>query len=207
MRCAKPGKAGDRFGDDAGVFRKRLGRGVGERRVLMIVRARQMRGGGQIHHLGRRAGLARRRARRRRRRRRGPSTLPTETGTAGGPPFEAWRVKIDAGMRIVHADHDLAGLRSLFQQARLDGGVVLQRAVAVEMIGRDVGEHRHVGHETGRELDLIGRDFQHIDRLGARRIEFQHGLADIAADLHVEAAGGQDVPDQARWWWTCRWCR
>ena len=74
------------------------------------------------------------------------------------------------GMRIVDADHDMAALRGLFQQARLDRDIVLHRSVTVDMVGRDVGQNRHVGHETRREIDLIGRNLQHIDRAGRWRL-------------------------------------
>jgi hypothetical protein len=70
--------------------------------------------------------------------------------------------------------------------------------MAVDVVGRDVGEHGHIRHEAGREIDLVGRNFQHIDRAAVRRRQIEHGLADIAADLGREACGGKNVADQRR---------
>ena len=44
------------------------------------------------------------------------------------------------------------------------------------MIGRDVGEHRDVGHKPGRQIDLIGRHFQHIDRAAVGGARSRTGL-------------------------------
>ena len=46
------GKAGDRGGDDARIFHENPGGGIGQRHVLPIMRARQMRRFVQLHHLG-----------------------------------------------------------------------------------------------------------------------------------------------------------
>src|SRR6185312_16979671 len=66
------------------------------------------------------------------------------------------------GLRVVDTDHRGRGGP---YQPRLYARVVLQRAVAVDMVGRDVGEHADVRLETGREIDLIGRYLQHINGL------------------------------------------
>jgi len=46
------------------------------------------------------------------------------------------------------------GAARFLDQARLEGRVVLHRAVAVEVIGRDVEQHADTGRERGGQLDL-----------------------------------------------------
>jgi hypothetical protein len=55
--------------------------------------------------------------------------------------------------------------------------------VTIDVIGRDVGEHRDIGRERWREIYLIGRDFQHENRLAVAHAQFENRLADIAADF------------------------
>ena len=205
MRCARPGKLGDRFGDGAGVSGKGLGRGIGERCVLPIVRAGQMRGSGHIHHLGGARAL-RVIERAVDHKDAAAQHLADRDRHRGGAAIRAaMRVKI-AVVRIVDADDVEPALRSLLQQARLHGGVVLQGAVAVDMIGRDV-ERTDIGNQTGRKIDLIGRDLQHIDRLSARRRKLEHRLADIAADLRRRSRRRSGCARSARSSSICRWCR
>ena len=54
------------------------------------------------------------------------------------------------------------------RQPRLDGGVIFHAAVAVEMIFRDVEQNADGGVQRGREIDLIGRNLQHVDAAAAR---------------------------------------
>ena len=68
---------------------------------------------------------------------------------------------------------------------RLDAGIVLERAVAVEMVGRDVEQRRGVGREPRRKLDLEGGKLEHISEIGGERFEIEHRLADIAAERHA----------------------
>ncbi len=73
MRWARPGKLGDRRGDGARILHEGLGRGIGERRVLPVVRAGQMRAPPPDPSPWRRANPRRHRARRRPQRRRDPA--------------------------------------------------------------------------------------------------------------------------------------
>jgi hypothetical protein len=72
-------------------------------------------------------------------------------------------------------------------------GVVLHGAVAVEMIRRQVEQDAGGRVDRGREVDLVGRAFDHIEAVGRRRIERHDGAADIAAHLRVAAGGLEDV--------------
>ena len=92
-------------------------------------------------------------------------------------------------------------------QALLDRGVVLHRAVAVEMVGRQVEQDAGGRVDRGREVDLVGRALDDVEALGRRRVERHDGAADIAAHLRVAAGRLDDVGGQAPWSSTCRWCR
>ena len=70
------------------------------------------------------------------------------------------------------------------------------RAVAVEMVFRDVEQNADGGMQRRREIDLIGRHFQHVDAAGRERLERQHRHADIAAHLRVAAGAVEEMRDQ-----------
>ena len=50
-------------------------------------------------------------------------------------------------------------------QPLLDRGIIFHRAVAVEMVGRQVEQDADARIERGREIDLEGRTFDHVDAL------------------------------------------
>ena len=83
-------------------------------------------------------------------------------------------------------------------QARLQGRVVLDGAVPVEVIGRDVEQHADAGIERRRQLDLEGRHLDDVEPIDGRRLQRQDRRADVAAHLHVAAGRAQDVGDQRR---------
>ena len=56
-------------------------------------------------------------------------------------------------------------------QPLLDGGVARQRAMAVEVVGRDVEEDTDARVDAGREIDLERRALDHMVATGPRRIE------------------------------------
>ena len=100
------------------------------------------------------------------------------------------------GVIVIDASDHLAVLRRLPEKPRLDGGIIVHAAMAVDMIGRQVGQDADIRRQARRQVDLEAGHFQHIDGLGRRRRQLQHRLADIAADLGVEAALGEDVSHQ-----------
>ena len=57
----------------------------------------------------------------------------------------AKRIGDGAAIVVVDADHGGAVRRQPIENASLDGGVVLDRAVAIEMVRRDVEECRGIG--------------------------------------------------------------
>src|SRR5205085_10486750 len=74
--------------------------------------------------------------------------------------------------------------------------VLLDRAVPVEMIRRDVEQDADGGIEARRKIDLIGRALDHVRAAGSRRVEREDRDADIAAALRKNAAGAEHVADE-----------
>ncbi len=98
-------------------------------------------------------------------------------------------------MAVIDADNsDIAA----GNQPLLDIGIVLHRAMAIEVIGRQVEQDAGGRIERRRKIDLVGGAFDDEIALALRRIERQHGRADIAAELRVAAARSQDMGDQRR---------
>ena len=193
------GKAGDGGDDLARVAEERLDGAISQRRILPIVRAGKALCIGHLHHL---VGAARQRIVQRAiddkdstaqhladRHRIGGGAVARFGG--GGKLGEDGR-----GMIVIDADHQLAIGGGLRQHPRLDGGIIFHRAMAVDMIDRQVGQQRHVGLQARGQVDLEAGHFQHVNRLRTGRRQFQHRIADIAADLGVEAAGLQNMSHQ-----------
>ena len=66
----------------------------------------------------------------------------------------------------------------------------------VEMVRRQVQHHRDIAVQALHQVELIGRELQHIDRVGMQRRKVQHAGADIAADAHIASGFLEDVADQ-----------
>jgi hypothetical protein len=82
------------------------------------------------------------------------------------------------------------------EKPRLGGDIALEAIITIEMIGRDVGEHRHVAVEAVGEVDLVARQLQHIDAACGQRIAAEDRQADIAAEQRGDAGGLEDVVDK-----------
>ena len=80
----------------------------------------------------------------------------------------------------------------------LGGDIARHVAVAVDMVGRDVEPDRDIGAEGLEQLELVGRELQHIDAARAERRQIERAAADIAADFAAPAGLGEDVADQRR---------
>jgi hypothetical protein len=52
--------------------------------------------------------------------------------------------------------------------------------------------------QAGGQVELVGRQLQHIDRPAVHVLEAEHADADVAADAGVAAGAGADVADQGR---------
>ncbi len=95
-------------------------------------------------------------------------TLPAGAPSSCMPPHLAFdRALEDVGThRVVDADQGPCGARD---QPFLDGRVMLQRAVPIEVVGADVEQDPDRGREARREVDLIGRDLEDMQPPGLRR--------------------------------------
>src|SRR6267142_6121196 len=134
------------------------------------------------------------------------STLPlrpTSSMRCGRPgndriagPFDA--VGGSLAPAVVDVDNGGAAVLHARDQALLDGGVVRQRPVAIEVILGDVEQDPDRGIERRRKVDLVGRDFDHVYASDARRLEREDGGADIAAELNVMAGAGEEMRAERR---------
>ncbi len=98
------------------------------------------------------------------------------------------------GDRIIDADHRRFPPAEPVEDARLHLGIVVDGAVAVEMVGRDVQQAGAGCVERRRQVDLVGGIFDDIGEVVGERLERQHRRADIAA--HGDAPSGRG--DQMR---------
>ncbi len=90
---------------------------------------------------------------------------------------------------VIDADHGGILRPQPGENPRLDLGVMVERAVPVEMVGRDVQQAGGIGIEARRQVDLEGGIFDDIGEALGRRIERQDRCADIAA--HGGAPAGR----------------
>ena len=102
------------------------------------------------------------------------SVMPVSTGMAGdrdgrdGVVAAGRRDRIGDGAAVVVVDRDDRRNRRR-DEPRLDRGVVRHRAVAVEMVRRQVHEHADARVDGGREVDLERRAFDDVDAVRRRR--------------------------------------
>ena len=101
--------------------------------------------------------------------------------------------------RVVGVDDRPVASRLVLEDARLRGGVRLERRVAVEVIRREVEPDRHLRVEAHDALELEARDLGHEDapRRGSLDQADQR-RADVAADAGVEARGAQHAACRGR---------
>ena len=83
-------------------------------------------------------------------------------------------------------------------QALLHRGIMFERAVAVDVVRRDIQQNADRGIQRGRQIDLVGRHLDHMDAALGGRLQRQDGGADIAAHLGVEAGLAHQMRDQRR---------
>ncbi len=96
------------------------------------------------------------------------------------------------GGAVVAVDHRGLGMGV---DARLGRGVALDRAVAVEMIGRDVEDGRRRQLQRLGGLELEAGQLQHVE-LGLRVEQVQRRRAEVAADAGAQAGGQRHLADQ-----------
>ena len=98
-------------------------------------------------------------------------------------------------LRRLIVDADDGGVRG-GDQPLLDRAIGLEGAVPVEMIRRQVHLDADRRLDGRCQVDLEGRALHHMDAIVGRRLERQHGGADIATHLDVAAGRLQHMRDQ-----------
>ena len=122
-----------------------------------------------------------------------------ETSTTRGVPLAAWLArKRWAIARQGASSTPIRARLGARHQALLDRGVVVQRPVAIEMIGRDVDQRADARRQRRGEIDLERRAFDDVDAPVGRRQQIENRHADVAAHRHVAAGLAQDMGDQRR---------
>src|SRR3546814_8909155 len=66
------------------------------------------------------------------------------------------------------------------------------------MVRSDVEQYRHVGVEAVGEIDLVARQFQHIDATCGQWVLRQYGQADIPAHPRRDACIAHNMMDERR---------
>ena len=64
------------------------------------------------------------------------------------------------------------------------------------MVRRDVENDADIRLQTVGQVQLIGRELQHIDRSAVHRLQAQHAIADVAANPGIATRFRADVTDQ-----------
>lgn len=82
-------------------------------------------------------------------------------------------------MAVIHTDDSRLTTR---HQPFFDVGIMLHRAMPIEMVRREVKQNAGSRIDRRRQIDLVGRALDYIEALRLRRIEAQHRRADIAAE-------------------------
>src|SRR5690606_27584603 len=95
-----------------------------------------------------------------------------------------------------HANGGNSTLGRVLEDPPLGRDIALHAAVAVQVVGRDIGQDGDVGGEAGGQVQLIAGDLDDIDLdLGGRR-QGQDADAEIAADGDLEPGLFQHPADQ-----------
>ncbi len=102
-----------------------------------------------------------------------------------------------AAFGLVHTD-DRTVWPTFGKEPPLGREIAPRPAMPVEMVGRQVGEDRHIGRERAGEVGLVGGQLEHHDLAIARGCDVEHAQPDIAGKLRRAACGGEDMVDQRR---------
>ena len=183
--------------DHMGLGAGGLGGGVGRGGVLPIVHAGQGRHPLQVEHRHRLAlGVVVEHPVD------GVDAAGDELGTGNGNHHLValgLEILVDgAGAIVVDADHRRARRRLAVENQLFGGNVVVHGAVAVQVIGADIEQHRHVEGDRHGEFELEGGHLQHIGPALAQGIEVKRRNAQVAAHFRLAARDLQDVPDEGR---------
>ena len=114
------------------------------------------------------------------------------------------QAEADAALsRARHAHDDLVvevddrGRRAL-EDARLGRGVLGEVAVTVEVVGRHVQHRGRLRLQRPGRLELVRGELEHVHRRRRALEQVERGLAEVAADAHLEPGGLRKRADQRR---------
>ena len=93
----------------------------------------------------------------------------------------------------VHDRNGAGNLRKVVEHLHLRGSIVFQRMVPMQMVGRDVEQHGHVGREQLRGCELIRRHLGHVDVGMAGGHGGDARVADVADSGACHARGAKQV--------------
>ena len=96
--------------------------------------------------------------------------------------------------RIIDTDHRQTGL---LHQPLFDRRIQGHRAVAVEMVGGQIGQNPDSRRQRRSQIDLEGRTFDHMHAGLVRHRQRQNGRADIAAHRHITPRHLQQMGNQS----------
>ena len=96
---------------------------------------------------------------------------------------------------VVDADGRNVGT---LDDAFLDGGIIFDRSMPIEMIRRNVQHHADCRLERRRQIDLKRRHLDDVKPLRRRLFERQDRPADVAAELYIESKMTKNVRDERR---------
>ena len=99
-------------------------------------------------------------------------------------------------LRIAHSEHGVAIGVLHREQSCLGACIIGKIGITIEMVGRDVEQGRDVARQRLRDIDLVARQFEHVDPVRGQRILAEDRLADIAPHQARHARLFEQVVDQ-----------
>ena len=103
-----------------------------------------------------------------------------------------------AAVIIIAADNGRTIRRQHIEKPAFGRDISSHVTMPVEVVGAQICQHRDIGRKRFKQVNLIRRQFQHINRrrVFGGALKIQHRMADIAAEPHRSPAGGQKMRDE-----------
>ena len=90
-------------------------------------------------------------------------------------------------LNLVHANNRT--VRSAFgKQSALGGEIAAHAVVTIQMVGRQVGEDRHIGGQAAGKVGLVRGQFQHHHLAVSGGVKVKRAAPDVATHLGGAAA-------------------
>ena len=97
---------------------------------------------------------------------------------------------------VVDADHRRRALSLAGEDPAFGGGVAFHTAMAVQVVGADVEQYGDIEGDGVHQLELVGRQLQHVGAVAPEGLQRQRRGAEVAADRHRAAGAPENVADQ-----------